>query len=295
MLVSVRLGTAGFAIASALAAHALFAVSSEAATLVGKPGRRPDAHPVTVRAVVVRVPQACVRDRTPLQKETPAAVPPIVATPPAAPAPPDYSQRWGTTVKELFYVNLLGHSVRMLQQRTRVELGGPFLKEWFRSAKPIFTQPHWYDEGSFSINYIGHSMSGAVYGMIQRQNHGRAWNAEVGSTEYWRNVPRALAVSALASFQFEVGPMSEASLGNVGMDSRRQGYIDLVVTPALGTAWMIGQDAFDKYVMRKIESKVHNTVLRASIRTITDLPRVVANTMAGHAPWYRQDRPLGDR
>ncbi len=210
-------------------------------------------------------------------------------------APPPGGQQWGPTIAQLFFFNSIGHAVRMLQKRTRDELGGPFLKEWLISAQPIFRDPHWDDEGSFSINYIGHPMSGAAYGIVQRQNNGKAWNAEIGSAAYWRNLPKAFAVSALASLQFEIGPISEASLGNVGLEPEKQGYVDIVVTPVLGMAWMIGQDAFDKYVTKKFESKVHNRTIRGTFRSLTDLPQSMANLVAGRAPWYRPDRPIGGR
>lgn len=210
-------------------------------------------------------------------------------------SPPSGGQQWGPTITQLFFFNTIGHAVRMLQKRTRDELGGPFLKEWLISARPIFRDPHWDDEGSFSINYIGHPMSGAAYGMVQRQNNGQARDADFGSAAYWRNLPKAFVVSALASLQFEIGPISEASLGNVGLEPEKQGYVDLVVTPVLGMAWMIGQDMFDKYVTKKFESKVHNRTIRGTFRSLTDLPQSMANLVAGRAPWYRPDRPVGGR
>jgi hypothetical protein len=299
------LATVGLVLGGVFASTPVLAASLDAGSLVSM-GAPPLARvpKVNVRTLVVPPPQPCVRETRPVTDDVRAAdggidwkrlspTPPQFS--PAAPEPPDLSQRWGTTVAELFYFNAIGHTVRMLQQRTRVELKGPFLKEWLQSAKPVFTNPHWDDEGSFSINYIGHSMSGAAYGMIQRQNHGRAWNAPFGSSEYWGNIPLSMFVSFVASFQFEVGPISEASLGNVGMNPVKQGYVDLVVTPVLGMAWMIGQDAFDKYVMTKIENKITNKPWRATIRIVTDLPRTMTNLMAGRAPWYRQDRPLGSR
>ena len=300
-----QLATAGLVVGSVLAANPVQAASVR----TGSPaaiGALPFAgvRKVDVRALVVPAPQRCVRETRPVTDDVGAAgsgvdwrrfSPAAPQFAPTAPAAADLSQRWGKTVLELFYFNAIGHTVRMFQERTRVELKGPFLKEWLQSAKPIFTDPHWDDEGSFSINYIGHSMSGASYGMIQRQNNGRAWNASFGSSEYWHNLPLSMWVSFLASLQFEIGPISEASLGNVGMNPIKQGYVDIVVTPALGMAWMIGQDAFDKYVMTKIESKIANKPWRATIRIISDLPRTMANLVAGKAPWYRQDRPLGGR
>jgi hypothetical protein len=294
-----HIATAGLVIGGALASNPVLAASVH----TGSPasiGALPFAGVPRgdLRSLVVPPPQRCVRETRPVTDDGRAGSRGVdwKRFSPAAPQfSADLSQRWGKTVLELFYFNAIGHTVRMFQQRTRVELKGPFLKEWLQSAKPIFADPHWDDEGSFSINYIGHAMSGASYGMIQRQNNGRAWNASFGSSEYWGNMPLSMFVSFVASLQFEIGPISEASLGNVGMNPVKQGYVDIVVTPALGMAWMIGQDAFDKYVMTKIESKITSEPWRATIRIISDLPRTMANLVAGKAPWYRQDRPLGGR
>ncbi len=286
---------------SLLASSALaFASSLGGGRLVSMSGLPPDvAPPATVRAMVGRAPERCVLATQPIGGRSPAAERKSVlrqsALSPTRPSTVAEGQRWGRTILELFYFNMVGHAVRMLQEPVRKELAGPFLKDWFRSARPIFADPHWDDDGPFSINYIGHPMSGAAYGMIQRQNNGRARDAIVGSPEYWRNVPKAMGVAALASLQYEIGPLSEASLGNIGLEPQKQGYIDLVVTPLLGTAWMIGEDAFDRYVTRKLEKSIRNKVARAAIRIATDLPRTMANATSRRALWYRADRPLGDR
>ena len=42
---------------------------------------------------------------------------------------------------------------------------------------------------------------------------------------------RATAWAAVYSFQFELGPFSEASIGNVGLRANTAGSVDHVVTP----------------------------------------------------------------
>jgi hypothetical protein len=296
----------GLVIGGALTSAPTFAATPDANRFVVLGMSPPVTAPPNVRTLVVGLPTNCVRSVRPVtedsrkfslapspdRQERPSGLPSTAST---SAAPAATGQRWGRTILELFYVNMAGHAVRMIQKPTRAELKGPFFREWFQSAKPIFAHPHWDDDGPFSINYIGHPMTGAAYGMIQRQNNGHAKDAELGSAAYWRNVPKAIGVSALASLNYEIGPLSEASLGNIGLQPVKQGYIDLVVTPLLGTAWMIGQDAFDKYVMRRLETKVGNNQLRAIIRCFADIPRSVANMTSRKAPWYRADRPLASR
>ena len=302
-----HLATAGLVIGSALASNPVLAASVHP----GSPasiGALPFAGVPKgdLRSVVVPSPQRCVRETRPVTDDVRAASsgvdwkrfsPAAPQFSPTGPAAADLSQRWGKTVLELFYFNAIGHTVRMFQQRTRVELKGPFLKEWLQSAKPIFTDPHWDDEGSFSINYIGHAMSGASYGMIQRQNNGRAWNASFGSSEYWSNMPLSLWVSFLASLQFEIGPISEASLGNVGIKPGRHSphpmsYTDIVVTPTFGTLWLIGEDLLEQFAVRPIENITSNRFARIMARSWLNPSRSFANLLRGKWLWYRDDRGL---
>ena len=55
--------------------------------------------------------------------------------------------------------------------------------------------------------------------------------------------------SAAWSTQFELGPLSEASIGNVGMRERNghstMAWEDLLVTPILGTGALILEDVLD--------------------------------------------------
>jgi hypothetical protein len=50
-------------------------------------------------------------------------------------------------------------------------------------------------------------------------------------SRYWQSRFRALGWSTLYSIQFEVGPISEATIGKTGKKKGTGGFVDLVVTP----------------------------------------------------------------
>src|SRR3954447_24039450 len=103
----------------------------------------------------------------------------------------------------------LQHAARMVQPKTRRELGGPFVSDYFESVSTIHT---WNDSDSILTNYVGHPMMGAVAGYIQIFNHprGRCLQFERSSGDYWRSRLKAMAWTAVYSAQYEIGPASEA-------------------------------------------------------------------------------------
>ena len=145
--------------------------------------------------------------------------------------------------------NIFQHVVRLREEKTRRELGGPFLADWFESVSHL--GGNWDDGGKKVVNYVLHPMGGAVYAHIYRQNDRHRRELEVGEPGYGGMVLRALTFSAIISLQFELGPFSEASIGNVGMrDATKMAWGDLVITPALGVAWMVGEDVIDEQILR---------------------------------------------
>ena len=72
--------------------------------------------------------------------------------------------------------------------------------------------------------------------------------------EYWASRGRATAWAAVYSVQFEFGPFSEASIGNVGLRPNTTGWVDHVVTPAGALGIMVAEDALDRYLIVRIES-----------------------------------------
>ena len=177
------------------------------------------------------------------------------------------------------------HMVRLREQKTRRELGGAFFQDWFKSASNVGRT--WDDGGKFFTNYIAHPQGGAVYAHIYRQNDSGGRRLEVGEPGYGAMVVRAMAFSAAVSTQFEIGPVSEASIGNVGMrNAAKLAWVDLVITPVLGTAWMVGEDLIDARILRQLDGST--PVLRNTLRFVLNPARSGANLSRKRWPWFRE-------
>jgi hypothetical protein len=190
-----------------------------------------------------------------------------------------------------FRLLLIEHTTRVaFQQKTRRELGGPFFSDYVRSLKVPDT---WNDGDSWGVNYIGHPIHGAASGFIWLDHEDGAHDPKLGfSKEYWASRGRATAWAAVYSFQFEFGPLSEASIGNVGLNPNTTGWVDHVVTPAGALAFMVAEDALDRYLITKIESWTRNGVIRAAARIALNPSRTLSNAVQGRSPWARSVRPL---
>jgi hypothetical protein len=174
------------------------------------------------------------------------------------------------------------------EQGTRDELKGPFFGDWFRSIGNLHG---WSDGDEFYVNYLGHPMEGAVSGFIFVQNDRKYRTVEYGRTAaYWKSRLRAAAFSWAYSEQFEIGPASEASLGNIQSYYPAYGFVDHVVTPIIGLGWMVAEDALDKFVVKRIESRTSNVYVRFLARSWLSPARSYANLMAFRRPWERDTR-----
>jgi len=176
---------------------------------------------------------------------------------------------------------------------------GKFFKDYFNAVKGTFTQ--WDDGDPFLDNYIGHPLQGAVTGFIQVQNDPQGRALTIGSSKaYWKSRMKAMAWTAAVSTQFEVGPVSEASIQNLGGFlyqncptcplTRGAGWVDIVVTPTLGTAWLVGEDALDRFVVQRIENKIGRGKWANFFRCALNPGRAAANLIRLKAPWYRDNR-----
>ena len=135
---------------------------------------------------------------------------------------------------------------------------------------------------------MGHPIQGAVSAFLFVQNDGDYRGVVFGrNRQYWKSRLRAAAWAWVYSEQFEVGPLSEASIGNVQSSFPQLGFVDQVVTPAIGLGWMIAEDAIDRSLIRGIESRTQNRYVRNAVRSGLNPTRSLANIMAGKFPWYR--------
>jgi hypothetical protein len=111
----------------------------------------------------------------------------------------------------------------------------------------------WADGDPFYVNYVGHPMQGAVSGRLWLLHGRRYRRTEFGSSaDYWKGRQRAIAFAWAFSEQFEIGPVSEASVGHIQKDSPQMGFVDHVVTPAMGLTWMVAEDVVDKSLIKPI-------------------------------------------
>jgi hypothetical protein len=206
-------------------------------------------------------------------------------------APNDNAERfkWKTALAQSGILLGVQHAGRMVQSKTRRELAGPFWSDYFESASSIHT---WNDEDGIATNYFGHPVMGAVAGYIQIFNdpRGRRLEFDLSSTQYWKSRLKALAWSAAYSTQFEIGPISEASIGNVGKHRPAMAVTDLVVTPLGGFTMMLLEDYLDKRFVSRLErrggmkARVYRIVLNPS--------RSIANMLRWKRPSFRDNRPL---
>lgn len=196
---------------------------------------------------------------------------------------------WKSAILQSLMIQGVQHSYALvIQEKTRRALKGPFFQDYIDSIKGV---RGWSDGNKFFTNYIAHPMQGAMTGFIFLQNNDRMKRQKFGeSKQYWKDRFKAFVWSTAWSTNWELGPISQSSIGNVGLYDH-QGYVDLVMTPTAGTGWMVVEEAFDRYIIRHIEKQ--NFTVKVFSRMLLNPMRSVANVLRFKKPWYR-DRVFGD-
>jgi hypothetical protein len=181
----------------------------------------------------------------------------------------------------------------------------PFFHDWFASYKG-YDMHRWGDGDSFVVNDVGHPLEGAVFARTFLQNSPQSQVAIGRDSRYWTSRLKATAWAAAWSAQLEIGPISETSFGNQGgltyvpgcgkklscLDNPKfykpptnnTGWSDFVMTPLVGTAWIMGEDTIDKYLVAPIAVNhriIGGRILRASLEP----SRSFAAIFAGKFPW----------
>jgi hypothetical protein len=176
------------------------------------------------------------------------------------------------------------------EQQTREALKGPFFGDWFGA---IGNMHGWTDGDELHVNYLGHPMQGAFTGFMFVQNDRKYRSVEYGwhDANYWKSRLRAMGFAWAFSELFEIGPASEASLGNIQSLYPAYGFVDHVVTPVVGLGWMVAEDVGDKYLVKWVESRTTNGWVRALVRSWANPSRSFAKFMALRRPWERYTRP----
>ena len=198
--------------------------------------------------------------------------------------------QWGPAVWQSGFFVGIEHSFRLIQAKTRREFRGKFFEDYGRSVKNIHG---WGDGDSPFTNYVAHPMQGGVAAFIQIQNDPAGIGQEFGrGGAYWRSRLKSMAWSAAYSTQFEIGPISEATIGNVGKQRGTSGYTDFVVTPIGGLGMAILEDAVDRFIVGRFESHRPGLGWQRFLRVALNPQRSLANVLRLKWPWHRDTRQL---
>jgi hypothetical protein len=236
------------------------------------------------------------------------ALSPLGARPVVAAPKESRGIHWGPLLRQWTYFLAIEHTERILQEsKTRTQLSGPFFHDWIRTVS-TFHFDRWDDEDKFVTSNLGHPTQGAIVAAIfwQNDDHVRFSDQNFHSAAYRRALLQAFAFVTVDAVQWKLGPLSESSIGNVGLPSHwwdkdckklnlpcvpRTGMNDLVLNEVGGIAMTIGFQWLDKHVQKGIEERFHNRALVATTRVVTNPPQAVANLVRAKAPWFRDSRP----
>ena len=208
----------------------------------------------------------------------------------ASTSKPETGVDWSHLIGSSLAFLAVSHSYRYAtESTTRRSIHQSFFPYYGNSVANL----HGWDDGDpFLVNYVGHPMEGAVAGFIWEHNDRAYRTIEFGrNRRYWKGRLRGMAFAYVYSVQFEIGPLSEASIGHVQGMYPQVGFVDHVITPIVGTGWAIAEDSLDRMVVQRFEEHVANPYLRVAVRGILNPARSFANVMEFQVPWHRDDRP----
>ncbi len=211
-----------------------------------------------------------------------------------SPVQTDTRFKWRpATYESLLYTGTM-HAFNLLSEAgTRDAMTGPWVKNYLDSVREL---RGWSDGDKFVSPYIGHTIEGGIFGYIWRQNSPKYRDVQWGDgRDYYMGLLKAMAYSAVWHTQWKIGPVSEASIGNVMLHAS-PGFITLTDTPTLGAIDMIAEDAADRYIIIGLENRTANPLILGLARCFLNPSRAFANVMAFRKPWTRPLRPglLGD-
>jgi hypothetical protein len=205
-----------------------------------------------------------------------------------APTEANARVRWIPALMESLYYTGIMHGFNLATEAgTRDTLNGHWFQNYIHSVSEL---RGWSDSDRFMAPYVGHPIEGSIFGFILRQNDPRYRTVQWGDgRDYFVSVLRSMAYSAVWHTQWKIGPISEASIGNVMLHAS-PGFITLADTPTLGAITMIAEDAADRYVIMGLENRTGNRTLIILTRCFLSPGRSFANLMAFRVPWTRETR-----
>jgi hypothetical protein len=202
----------------------------------------------------------------------------------------DTSIRWRPVLREAAMLFGMTQGFRLITQAdTRESLRGPYFRDYFESLKGL---GGWGDDDPPLTNYVAHPIQGSVctWMLVHHDPKGAPLEFEMNRA-YWRSRLKGLGFSAAYSTFYELGPLGDAAIGNLGMRRDYKGMVDVVITPTVGLAWHLTEDALDRYFIRWLEQRTANPVVNALTRTWLNPTRAFANILRFRRPWERETRP----
>lgn len=199
---------------------------------------------------------------------------------------------WGSAFRQSGMLLGIQHSLRMAQEKTREQLDGKWWHDYLYSVEGLHG---WNDGNPVITNYVGHPIMGAVTGYIQIHNdpRGRDLTWAPDDPQYWKSRMKAFGWAAVYSTQYELGPLGEAMIGNVGYDRGTMAYVDLVITPVGGLGMILLEDWLDQRVLERIVEQRTTSERKARfLRVIINPQRSLANLLRFKRPSYRDTREL---
>ena len=207
------------------------------------------------------------------------AVEPAARNALAAQSPGDHHDRginWRPVLSESLLYLTAQHLARFTEEKTAKRLGGPFVNDWFDSVRSL---KRFGDGGKITTNWVAHPMMGSVTTHILGQNDPEYLANKIGSGNgYWRAKGKQFLFATAYSIQFEIGPLSESSLGNI-----HQASIDLWLTSTLGTVWSVGEDLAAQHVLLPMRAK--HPIWANTLTVLLNPTRAFANVLAFKRPW----------
>ena len=205
-----------------------------------------------------------------------------------APERGDTRVHWANAFWESLYYTGLMHTFNLATEAgTRDTLNG----HWFQHYRSSVSELRgWSDSDTFMAPYVGHPIEGSVFGFIFRQNDPKYRTVQLGDgRDYYISLLRSMAYGAVWHTQWKIGPISEASIGNVMLHAS-PGFITLVGTPTLGALTMLAEDAADRHLIMGLENRTSNRAAIILARSFLNPGRTMANLTAFRVPWARETR-----
>lgn len=241
---------------------------------------------------------------------TPAATTaaPLPVQPVAQNPDRDHGIHWKSLLRQWWLNLMLEQTVRIAKEsKTRDALSGPFFQDWFTTVT-TYHFGRWNDDDKFVTSNLGHPMQGAIVAAIfwQNDDHVRFADQDFHDPAYRKALFQAFLFTTFDAVQWKLGPLSESSIGNVGLPAHwwdkncaqlniscepRTGLNDLILNETGGIAMTVGFQWLDKHVQKRLERHVQSRAVVDTTRMLTNPPQAVANIVRFKPPWYRDSRP----